>query len=318
MSRPRTICSRQEANARARSYQMGPRMASAWSRLRVSRGSPAGLVSGSQDRARAGTRTIAADPLAPHHLEPGCGHGRLDRWLVHARRRVLQPLDQQAPVARASWSAVNTAYSTIPPPDRSTRAHSRSTCRAVADTTGHHDTTPGHRCHRRPAGLQVARDQCDLGAKAGRGGLGRRWAARPGPDRRQAPGSRSAGPGRGVGGVPAAGIQDQLSGGKAQPARRLQQQVRRPGAKASLKQLITLGRPALAGVELGQGSAGCWVGHGSDAGRAGPPRRGVPARTAGPPPGPEPPTFPRRLTARYATEVQSRHWLEAGARWAGR
>jgi hypothetical protein len=41
---------------------------------------------------------FAGDPLTPDDLEPGRGDGRLHGWLVHARRRVPKPLDQQRPV----------------------------------------------------------------------------------------------------------------------------------------------------------------------------------------------------------------------------
>jgi hypothetical protein len=85
------ICSYQEANARARRYQTGPTMASAWSRLRVSRAISSrswGEVTGIVFQLVLGP--FAGDLLAPYHLEPGRDDGRLHGRLVHARRRVVR------------------------------------------------------------------------------------------------------------------------------------------------------------------------------------------------------------------------------------
>jgi hypothetical protein len=123
-------------------------------------------------------------------------------------------------------------------------------------------------------GLQVALDQGHPPGQAGRGGVGLAlWQPRRHQVDAQDPAAVASGQGDGVGGVPAAGLQDQLAGVQAEPARRLQQQLWRPGAKAVVQEFLALFRPALAGEQLGQDPADGWIGHGSDAGRAAHPRR---------------------------------------------
>jgi hypothetical protein len=219
---------------------------------------------------------FTGDPLTPRDLEPGRGDRRLHRRLVHARRRVLQPLDQQAPVSGGELVGGEhriehhpTAGSQHP---GALRQHLFTVPDARQDVPTPHQIAGaiGDR-----EGLQVALDQRDLSVQAGRGGVG---PALGQPRRHQVdaqdPAAVAAGQGDGVGGVPAAGVQDQLAGVQAEPARGLQQQLRRPGAQAPVQQLLTLGGPALVGVQLGQDPTGGWVGHGSDAGTAAHPRRG--------------------------------------------
>src|SRR6266508_3228215 len=68
--------------------------------------------------------------------------------------------------------------------------------------------------------------------------------------------------------VAAAGVQDELAGTKAQPAGRLQEHVRRARLEAALQQLVAVGGPALAGVQVRHGLAGGRVGHAAKVGRA--------------------------------------------------
>jgi hypothetical protein len=200
---------------------------------------------------------------APHHLEPGGGDGRLHRRLVHARRRVPQPLDQQRAVAglqpvggehrvqdhAAPWPQHPGALPQRQPAVGQARqgvAAPHQVAGAVADRQG----------------LEVALHQVDLSGQAGRGRVGQALGR---PGRHQVDAEHAAAVAAGqrdrVGGIPAAGVQHQPTGVEAQPVGRVQQHLRRARPKAAAQQLIAAVRPAVAGEQLGDDPAGGWVGH---------------------------------------------------------
>jgi hypothetical protein len=240
---------------------------------------------------------LAADPIAAGQLEPGCGDGRLHGRLVHAGGGVAQPLDHQRPVARrqpvggedrvqdhaTAGSQHPGALAEAAPAVGQARQHVPAP-HQVAGAVGDRE------------GLQVALDQVDPTAQAGRGGLGQP-AGQPGADQVDAHHPAAVAPGQRHrrGGVAAAGVQGQLTGAQAQPAGGVQQQLRRPWRQAPAQQLLGARRPALAGEQLGERPPGQRVGHVGNRGSAGGPGRA----DFRPAPGVPPPGLPGVAGARW-------------------
>src|SRR6266498_1526031 len=213
---------------------------------------------------------LGADTLAPPDLEPRAGDRRVHRRLVHALRRVPELLDHQGAVA--GLEPVGGEHR-IQDHAAARAEHSRAlpqSPRAIVEAR--HGVAAPHQV----TGAVGERQRLDVGADQ-RDPLGRSVTGVEGPALGQPaedevdadhPAAVALRQRVRVPAVAAAGVQDELAGTKAQPAGRLQEHVRRARLEAALQQLVAVGGPALAGVQVRHGLAGGRVGHAAKVGRA--------------------------------------------------